>query len=64
MSPSQDKCRYIILFNCNLERHREHKKDPQMVLIDLKKGYDEIPRNVMWWALDKLKVPIKHITLI
>ena len=26
--------------------------------------YDKVPRNVMWWALEKHKVPIKYITLI
>ncbi|EMS57362.1 Retrovirus-related Pol polyprotein LINE-1 [Triticum urartu] len=28
------------------------------------KAYDNIPRNVMWWALEKHKVPTKYITLI
>jgi hypothetical protein len=35
-----------------------------MVFIDLKKAYDQVSRNVMWWALQKHKVPIKYITLI
>ena len=35
-----------------------------MVFIDLEKTYDKIPRNVMWWALDKHKVPTKYIILI
>jgi len=35
-----------------------------MVFIDLEKAYDKIPRNVMWWALDKNKVPSKYVTLI
>ena len=35
-----------------------------MVFIDLEKAYDKIPINVMWWALDKHKVPSKHVTLI
>ena len=35
-----------------------------MVFIDLEKPYDKIPRNVMWWALDKYKVPSKYVTLI
>ena len=35
-----------------------------MVFIDLEKAYDKVPRNVMWWALEKHKVPTKYITLI
>ena len=35
-----------------------------MVFIDLEKAYDRIPRNVMWWDLEKHKVPTKCITLI
>ena len=35
-----------------------------MVFIDLEKAYDKIQWNVMWWALEKHKVPAKYITLI
>jgi hypothetical protein len=35
-----------------------------MVFIDLKKAYDKVTRNVMWWALQKHKASIKYITRI
>ena len=35
-----------------------------MFFIDLEKAYDKIPRNVMWWSLNKHKVPSKHVTLV
>jgi hypothetical protein len=42
-------------------------KDKQILrkgVIDLEKAYDKVPRNVMWWALQKHKVSTKYITLI
>jgi hypothetical protein len=47
-----------------MERFSEQKKDLHMVFIDLEKAYDRISRNVMWWTLDKHKVPTKYVTLI
>jgi hypothetical protein len=47
-----------------MERYKEQKKDLHMVFIDLEKAYGKIPRNILWWALEKHKVPAKYITLI
>jgi hypothetical protein len=47
-----------------MERCREQKKDMHMIFIDLEKTYDKVPRNVMWWTLQKHKVSSNHITLI
>jgi hypothetical protein len=47
-----------------MERYREQKKDLHMVFIYLKKAYDKVLRNVMWWALEKHKIPTKYVTLI
>jgi hypothetical protein len=54
----------IFLIRQLVERCREQKKDLHMVFIDLKKAYDKVPRNAMWWALQKHKISIKYITLI
>jgi hypothetical protein len=35
-----------------------------MVFIELEKAYDKIPKNVMWWVLQKHKVSRKYITII
>jgi hypothetical protein len=47
-----------------MKRYREQKKYLQMVFIDLEKAYDKMPRHVMWWALEKHKVPTKYVNLI
>jgi hypothetical protein len=54
----------IFLLRQLMERYMEQKKDLHMVFIDLEKAYDKVSRNVMWWALEKHKVPTKYITLI
>ena len=62
--PGRSTMEAIFLVRQLMERYREQKTDLHMVFIDLEKAYDKIPRNVMWWALEKHKVPAKYITLI
>jgi hypothetical protein len=54
----------IFLIRQLMERCREQKKDLHMVYNDLEKAYNKVPRNVMWWALQKYKVSTKCINLI
>jgi hypothetical protein len=54
----------IFLIMQLMERYREQKKDLHMIFIDLEKTYDKIPRNIIWWPLQKYKVSAKYITLI
>jgi hypothetical protein len=54
----------IFLIRQLMERCREQKKDLHIVFIDLEKTYDKVPRNVMWWVLQKRKVSSNYITLI
>ncbi|PWZ39179.1 hypothetical protein Zm00014a_005403 [Zea mays] len=53
----------ILLIRHLMERYSE-QKDLYIVFVDLKTTYDKVPRNVMWWGLEKNKVPTKYITLI
>ena len=61
--PGRSTMEAIFLIRQVMERYKE-QKDLHMVFIDLEKAYDKIPRNLMWWALDKHKVPTKYVTLI
>jgi hypothetical protein len=61
--PRRSTMEAIFLLRQLMERYRE-QKDLHMVFIDLEKAYDKVPRNVMWSALEKHKVPTKYITLI
>jgi hypothetical protein len=62
--PGRSTMEAIFLIWKLMEICREQKKDLHMVFIDLEKAYNKVPRNVMWWALQKQKVSTKYITLI
>jgi hypothetical protein len=62
--PGRSTMEAIFLVRQLMERYREEKKDLHMVFIDLEKAYDKVPRDVMWWALEKHNVLTKYITLI
>jgi hypothetical protein len=62
--PERSTIDAIFLIRQLMERCREQKKDVHIIFIDLKKAYDKVPRNVMWWVLQKHKVSSKYITLI
>jgi hypothetical protein len=62
--PGRSTMELIFLIRQLMEGYREQKKDMHMIFIDLKKAYDKVPMNVMWWALQKYTVSSKYITLI
>jgi hypothetical protein len=54
----------ISLIRHLMERYGKQKKNLHMIFIDLEKAYYKIPRNIMWWPLEKKRVPIKYVTFI
>jgi hypothetical protein len=61
--PGRSTMEVIFLIRQLMKRCREQKKDLHMIFIDLE-VYDKVPKNVMWWALQKHKVSSKYIILI
>jgi Reverse transcriptase (RNA-dependent DNA polymerase) len=51
--PGRSTIEAIFLIRQFMERHQEQKNDLHMIVINLEKAYNKIPRNIMWWALEK-----------
>jgi Reverse transcriptase (RNA-dependent DNA polymerase) len=62
--PGRSTMEEIFLIRQLMEIHREQKKDLHMIFIDLERAYDKVPINIMWWALEKKRIPTKYVTLI
>ncbi|EXB56439.1 putative CRM domain-containing protein [Morus notabilis] len=54
----------IFLLRMLMERYKEAKTDLHMVFIDLEKAYDRVPREVLWWVLEKRGVHVRYIKVI
>ena len=54
----------IYLLRRLIKRHRDKKKHLHMVFLDLDKAYDKVPRDLIWWDLEKKCVTKRYIEMI
>ena len=62
--PGRSIMEVIYLLRRLMERYRDKKKDLHMIFIDLKKAYDKVPIDLIWWALEKKGVIKRYIKMI
>lgn len=62
--PGRSTMEAIYLLRRLVERHRSTKKDLHMIFIDLEKAYDRVPRDIIWWVLERKGVTRGYIDVV
>ena len=47
-----------------MEKYRAKRKNLHMVFIDLGKAYDRVPRDLIWWVINKKNAQSGYIEII
>ena len=62
--PGRSTTDEIFILKQTIEKYREGQKNIRVILIDLEKAYDSIPREEIWRSSRGRNVPEKYIRLI
>ncbi|KAI8571936.1 hypothetical protein RHMOL_Rhmol01G0159500 [Rhododendron molle] len=62
--PVKSTMEAIYLLRRMVEKHRANKKDLHMVFINLEMAYDRVPKNIIWWVLERKGVTKGYIEVI
>ena len=62
--PGKSTTESIFILWMMQENYREKGQDLHLVFVDLKKAYDTVPRELIWWSLRKKNVPEGFINVI
>jgi hypothetical protein len=62
--PGRSTMEAIYLLRRMVEKYRAKKNDLHMVFIDLEKAYDRVPRDIIWWVLERKGVTKGYIDVI
>ncbi|GMP76589.1 hypothetical protein CsSME_00033198 [Camellia sinensis var. sinensis] len=54
----------IYLLKRIIEKYKKKERDIHMVFIDLETTYDKVPRDIIWWMLQKKGVTEGYIDVI
>ena len=47
-----------------MEKYRAKRNNLHMVFVDLEKVYDMVPRDLIWWVLNKMNAPRGYTEII
>ena len=61
--PGKLTMKIIYLLKRLVEKYGE-KKDLHMMFIDFEKAYDKVPRDIMWWILERKGVTRGYIDVV
>jgi hypothetical protein len=54
----------IAVLRMSMEKYREKQRALYMVFIDLKKAFDQVPRQEVWRSMREKGVPEKYVLLV